>query len=331
MVFTLNQIMKDFNHQTKIKFFNHSKLKNYIIVIAIGKKFYSDWQLYSKPKLLSYCKKNSIGLGVVVEDLLSKDDKHWKRPMWQKYIIGKYIMENNLDIRNVCFLDQDILANPNGENIFKYHKEDKISLISQIKNLPYSNLHYIQRKIAFNRHHHISKKYPLDSSLFMTLKQIYEYHKCKPQNDYACTGVFVFNVKKFGTKLNQWFEKYDRNVSSLSDGGDEGLINYEMLNYGKINWLNYKFQALWNYEIAFKYSFLYKNLKNKKLAQLCIEDSLSENYFLHFAGGWDELQLWKNKKIFTDKKISDESKKFFKYLKTKVTGKPVGRILPKVK
>ena len=118
---------------------------------------------------------------------------------------------------------------------------------------------------------------------------------------------------------------------SLSGGGDEGIMNYEMLNHGKINWIDYKFQALWGYEIAFKYSFLYKHLNNKKLVRLCVEDSLSDNYFVHYAGGWDEFKVWKMKNIFSNKKLLNENKKFFNYLKTKVTGKPRGRILPKTK
>ena len=323
--------MNNFNQQSKIKFLTHSKSKNYIITIAIGKKSLNEWHNYCKPNILKYCKKNSLGLGVVHSDLISKDNKFWKKPTWQKYIIGKYITDNKINIKNVCFLDQDILVNPNAENIFKHHQENKISLISQIKNLPYSNLHLIQRKIAFNRHHHLSKRYPLDSALFMSLKQIYKFNNCKPQNDYACAGVFVFNVKKFSQIMNRWFEKYDKNLVSLSGGGDEGIMNYEMLNHGKINWIDYKFQALWGYEIAFKYSFLYKHLNNKKLVRLCVEDSLSDNYFVHYAGGWDEFQVWKMKNIFSNKKLLNENKKFFNYLKTKVTGKPRGRILPKTK
>ena len=64
---------------------------------------------------------------------------------------------------------------------------------------------------------------------------------------------------------------------------------------------------------------------------MCVEDSLSDNYFVHYAGGWDEFQVWKMKNIFSNKKLLNENKKFFNYLKTKVTGKPRGRILPKTK
>ena len=291
------------NHLNKIKFFNHSKSGNYIITVTIGKKYIREWEKYAKNSWLKYCRKNSIGLAIIHDHLLPISNIYWKKPQWQKFIIGKFIVENNLKISNVCYLDSDILINPNAENIFKYNKKNKISLVSQISNLPYNDLNYIRRKIAFNRHNYLSKRYPLDSALFMSLKQIYKYHNCKPQKDFACMGLFMFNVKRFYKIMNKWFEKYNRNVKSLSGGGEEPLLNYEILNYGKVNWLQYKFQALWTYEIAFKYSFLYKNLNDKKLIKLCIEDSLNDNYFLHFAGSWHETTIWKNKKIFNDKKL----------------------------
>ena len=60
------------------------------------------------------------------------------------------------------------------------------------------------------------------------------------------------------------------------------------MNKKIINWIDYKFQAIWLLEVADKYSFLYyKKFKEKKLVQLAIEEILSENYFLHFPP-------WKN-------------------------------------
>ena len=56
-------------------------------------------------------------------------------------------------------------------------------------------------------------------------------------------------------------------------------MNFKIFNT-KVNILNYKFQALWFYEMD-KYSFLY-NLKDKnQLVKFCIEEVLMNNY-LHF-------------------------------------------------
>ena len=101
--------------------------------------------------------KNSIGLIVVYKDLIEKNN-NWKSPNWQKLLIGNLIIKNKIKINNVCYLDTDILINPLSPNVFKNYETNKISLVSQVKNIPYS-LEKIRKKIAFNRHYFYSKKY----------------------------------------------------------------------------------------------------------------------------------------------------------------------------
>ena len=74
----------------------------------------------------------------------------------------------------------------------------RIWAISQINNLPYDEF-IVKKRMAFMRNKFYSKKYPLDSSLFMNLKQVYKYNNLPKQKDYACTGVLVFNAKKHST------------------------------------------------------------------------------------------------------------------------------------
>ena len=61
--------------------------------------------------------------------------------------------------------------------------------------MPYPSYQDVMKSIAFNRHYNYSKKYPLESSIFMTPKEIFQYHKLKTFDDYVCTGFFIFNVK----------------------------------------------------------------------------------------------------------------------------------------
>ena len=63
---------------------------------------------------------------------------------------------------------------------------------------------------------------------------------------------------------------------------------------GKIKILPYQFQSLWVFEIVNKFPFLYKkNLRKKELILECVEKSILENFFLHFAGGWGESDMCK--------------------------------------
>ena len=46
----------------------------------------------------------------------------------------------------------------------------------------------------------------------MKLKDMYKYNRLPPQNDYACTGVIVFNAKNHSKDMNDWFFKYDKKL-----------------------------------------------------------------------------------------------------------------------
>ena len=125
--------------------------------------------------------------------------------------------------------------------------------------------------------------------------------------------------------MKKWFDKYNKDIDTLTGGGDQPILNYEFLNYGKINWLDYKYQSLWIYEIAWKYPFLYDyGRKNKDLIKECVEASLISNYFLHFAGSWYESDMWKIKGFFNKKKKKELLKDYYIYLNTPLTGDPVG-------
>lgn len=298
--------------------------KNYLVTIAIGENYYKDWFKFALPNWLRYCKKNDIGIIAITHDLLSKKDPTYKKPTWQKLLIGKIFIENKLDIENICYLDSDILANPQAPNIFENYDDKNIGVVSQRKNLE-QPLNETLRKIAFLRHYNYSNQYPLDSSLFMTTEDVYKYHNVEPQNDYFCAGLFVFNLKNHGMLMNSWFDKYTKDIHTLTGGGDEPILNYEFLNYGKINWLDYKFQALWIYEISWKYPFLYNyGKRNIDLIKECVEASLTTNYFLHFAGSWFESEMWKIENFFENAQKKKYLENYHNYLKLPVTGKPVG-------
>lgn len=312
----------------KYKILLNSKSKNYLVTIGIGKKYYDRWYKYAFPSWKDYCLNNNLGLMIICDDIIHKNHPKWKKATWQKMLIGKLIIDNKLPINNVCYIDTDFLINPNSPNVFNQILKNKISVVSTTQRLPY-DLDIIRRKMAFNRKIYIDKKYPLDSALFMNEKQYYKFHGFKKYNDIVNMGFIGFNVKKHWRVMLGWFNKYDRKTFGLTGYGDNPYISYEMLKYGKLKWLDYKYQVVWTYEMAFKYSFLYQNISNKKLISQCILDSLKDCYFLHFCGTWNESDMWMSSVIRLSKKDSKLNKIFFDYLKRKIYGKAKGRITPK--
>jgi hypothetical protein len=300
------------------------KSKNIITTNAIGGNYYESWMKWAYPTWKKYCERYDLGL--VVFDTNMVDDA--QKPYWQKLLIGNALKNNVPEVSNVCFMDTDILINPTAPNIFEAYDSDTIALVSQKKNLPYP-LESVLRRIAFFRHTFCDSDYPLDSWLFASLKQIFEQHDLPCQKDVACTGLFIFNINNHSDMMRSWYNKYNCDVKILDGGTEEVHLNYEIQNFGKVTWLDYRYQALWIYEMAWKYPFLYHcGRHDKPFIKECIEASLFTNYFLHFAGAW-EGDMWQIDGILDSDKSRNIFDKFSQYEKTPVTGNPKGVIKPK--
>ena len=115
-----------------------------------------------------------------------------------------------------------------------------------------------QKRISFYRKKFYKKTYPLDSSILFTTRQVYKYHNFKVQKDEACAGLIMFNVKKHSQLMKSWFFKYSKNVKSITDNGDNTHFSYHVQKSKIVQWLDYRFQAIWSYEISAKYPFLYE-------------------------------------------------------------------------
>ena len=306
------------------------KSRNILATVAISDPYFQAWQHYALPTWRRYCERHDLGLVAVDAELISRDHKNWKKATWQKLLIGWELRSVLPTVENVCFLDSDILINYMAPNIFdSYDDPEKIALVSERKNLPYPSLDETLRRVAFFRHHYYDEKYPLDSSLFMSLEQLYKHQQVDVQEDYACSGFFVFNVANHSELLRDWFHNYDRDVESLTGGGEEPLFNYEIQSWGKLTWLDYRFHALWLYEMVWKYPFLYGwGQDNQDVIRECVEASLFTNYFLHFAGSWHESDMWKIGGVLEGSQERERLEGFAEYLEVPVTGQPVGQIMP---
>ena len=282
---------------------------------------YHTWEMY--------CRRHDLGLILFDEDLISPDHPKWKKATWQKYLIGDVVSKSGLPVENICYLDTDILISPLAPNIFESHDISKIGVVSIRTGLPYPH-QTICRHLAFARHTNYSSRYPLDSALFVSLEDLYRSIAVSPQRDESCAGVFVFDIKTFATTFVDFFNSFDKSVISLTGGGDQTHFNYLVQSNDLQQWLDYRFQAQWTYEMAWKYPFLYSKYRDDhSIIRECIEASLFSNYFLHFAGSWYESEMWEQVKVLDTPESLEMFSAFDEYMKVPVYGKPLGAIKPK--
>lgn len=319
------------NGSSKRQFFNimfevYKKPRNsgnYIVTTVCGEEYLNSWEEHALPLWQKYADRHNLGIIALTDEIISKEDEHWKKVHWQKLLILSEI-ENKFDfVKNVCLLDSDILINPFAPDIFDQYTGDYVGLVSLRNNLPYPYTECLKR-ISYFRHNCYSSSYPLDSGIFISLEGLYKYHNLDKQEDEACTGVILFNVKNHAALTKSWFYKYDKGVETITNGGEQTHLNYEIQSNCNVKWLDYRFQAIWVYEMAYKYPFLYCNPDANSI-QSCIEASLMSNYFLHFAGSWHESKMWTMGNIFKDHSFFD---RYYQYLDEDVTGKPLGMIKP---
>lgn len=294
------------------------KNKNYIITIAIGKKHIKDWKRYALPSWKYYCDRHDIGLVYYNKFLDNEKSQCFKTPTWHRLLIGKFLFLNfKSKIENVCFLDTDIIISPIAPNVFQNFDNKCVGLISVRKNLPES-FDLITKKIAVFRKKFLDTSYPLKGILNYSLEELYKIHNLKTQKDEFCAGVFLFNLKRYNDFFYKIYFLYKKNTWSITRGGCQTHLNYHLQSSKKvrIQRLNYKFQAIWLYEMALKYPFLYlkKYKSDQKLIARCIESSLLENHFLHFAGSLFEGQMWKNNYFFDE----NFNLPFFKKMKNSI-------------
>ncbi len=221
------------------------------------------------------------------------------------------------------------MISPLAPNIFDNRDESKVGLVSLRKNLSYPYETSL-RRMAFLRNRYYDSKYPLDSSLFVSIEGLYQMIGLGAQDDEACSGVFVFSCDLHGSEIASFYYSFDQSVMDRDGGGEQIFLNHYVQSKGIVEWLEYRFQAMWTYEMANKYPFLYVDHRDDlSLIKECIEASLFTNYFLHFAGSWHEGKMWEQVKVLDTPESLEMFRAFDEYMKVPVYGKPLGAIKPK--
>jgi hypothetical protein len=276
------------NNKTTYKLFKFSSNPQDKVIFshAIGEKYIVNFFKNSFDFIKDYCIKHNIDFILFID----YGNSHYNI-YWQKCFYPKTLFE--LGYKKACYIDTDIVISPFAPNIFSVWDCKKFGVISSVKNLPYSVSYLEIKSRAARLRNSIDNNYPLISSLTAPYEDIYHYHDIFNLNDSITTGLFLFNTIDY-KEFEQIAEKYGKN--NAIDNGEEIYLNI-LFNNTETHFLDYKFQAIWLYEMAHLYPFLY-NKKDESMIIECFTASLFNNYFLHFAGSWESWVWHLSSKVY---------------------------------
>jgi len=120
---------------------------------------------------------------------------------------------------------------------------------------------------------------------------------------------------------------YDQIASNFS-GYLQNYKNQIFREDTKISWLPYEFQAIWSYEVAMFYPFLFTD-KRRELEYDSVMATLLRVDMLHFAGTWPENAVYKKGPFMDPGSLGEYYDKFPEYSREKLEPKAYGRIRPR--
>jgi hypothetical protein len=187
-----------------------------------------------------------------------------------------------------ALIDSDVLISPLADNIFEAVREGRIGIVSRARDMP-MELRRVTNRIAFYRREFMEPNFPLNSLLNATPRQIFEWAGLEPaMDDFACTGVLVCDSVSHAELFQKWYEAApsDERYHAIGDW-EQTYVNHQIQQRPDIQWLDYSWQAIWMFEAAENYPFLYSSSVEQDVLRWCVTSSLLKHQFLHLAGRWE--------------------------------------------
>ena len=299
-----------------------------LVTTAIGGDYFANFREFSLNYWLLYAKRHNLGIIAINSRALFKSPGNNLNGAWMKLLAPAVVLESFPTIQRIALVDTDVIINPAAPNVFDDSPPDSISVVSQVRNIPFDLLE-TKKRIAYLRRRFYSAEYPLDSSLFASPQQEFASENLPIHDDLFCSGMLVLPIGKAHI-FADWFREALARDTSGAAAWEQNFLNHKVLDHG-CYWLPYEFQALWNLEMARHHASLYleKNLASNPIAVGAVASTLVNCHFLHFAGSWYESDAWKNPSELVLTKLGGlESEEFEEYQKLPPTGAHLGKKLP---
>ena len=266
--------------------FGSQDSNNWLLTTAIGGEYYKRWSDTVLPYWLEYAERHGLGVAVAVGELFRADEPELNGA-WQKMLAPRALRETlGKDVR-VALIDTDVLMAGQARCIFEHVPLDKFAVISQRNGLPFPAKELRQR-VALYRRTFLDPTFPIESILTATPGQVFAWAGLPSFDDYFCSGVLVLDTNAHADLFAGWYREAPQDERYQAIGAwEQDWLNACVQSRDDVAWLDYSWQALWMYEVAALYPFLYAKDCSSEVAQWCLAASLLRNDFVHLAGRWE--------------------------------------------
>jgi hypothetical protein len=268
--------------------------ERWLLTTAIGGDYFDRWSATVREFWEDYASRHQLGIAVVVGDLFVSGEPELNGS-WQKMLAPRALRDLlGHDVR-CALIDTDLLMAGNARCVFDAVPRGHIGVVSQERALPFP-VERLRRRIALLRRTFVDPEFPLTSILNAEPRQLFEWSGLPPFDDYFCAGMFVVDTCAHADVLAGWYRDAPKDDRYEQVGSwEEVWLNFCVQSRDDVAWLDYSWHALWIYEVAALYPFLYADACPSEVVQWCLASSLLRNDFVHLAGRWESGLLRGNR------------------------------------
>lgn len=286
--------------------------KKALITIVYGNEYRKNFNNYALPNWRRYCERHSLEL-IIFDKLFDNSERAKSRSVaWQKCL--SIVSADVKDFSQVCWMDSDIIINPESPNVFEGIAENQIGAVDA-----YSTPTIEDHEIGLKR---LYDEWTKNKVEFLNNLTPSSYHEsfglsAKKFDHVVQTGVIVASPNYHKDIFNNAYNNHEDKGEAFWNY-EMRPLSYEILSSADVKWLSPKFNSIWIQTREYVYPFIKPNFnqsfedrfdlifnlfsKNRRLARRkkayeflmvnALKTQLNNNYFLHFAGAAGDMRLF---------------------------------------
>jgi hypothetical protein len=261
-----------------------------LATLVVGDKYREAFERRYLPGWVAYARRHGYDLHVVDRAIDGRADLARKSLHWQKMLVPSLPQLRGYD--RVVWVDADVMINAAvAPDVTAGVPADRIGVVDATPWMTAPDDAFTQYgrfllldalSMTARRRHGVD--YDRIVIADMTVADMYRLKGFDPPVDrFVNTGVFVCTPREHADFLFEAYLRHDRDVWDF----ENSALSWEIVRSGLAHWIDPRFNAVWPWEAARHYPFLYDlgfQHANPDLLRMCVNTVFRNNWFLHLAG-----------------------------------------------